>query len=86
MQKAKIDVWGVGTKLITAYDQPALGAVYKIVSMEDDQGAMHDTIKLSNNAEKVSTPGKKASLAYYESCHINQKVTISPSQTRMLML
>lgn len=31
MQKAKIDVWGVGTKLITAYDQPALGAVYKLV-------------------------------------------------------
>lgn len=59
MQKAKIDVWGVGTKLITAYDQPALGAVYKIVSMEDDQGVMRDTIKLSNNAEKVSTPGKK---------------------------
>ena len=59
MQKAKIDVWGVGTKLITAYDQPALGAVYKIVSIEDDQGVMHDTIKLSNNAEKVSTPGKK---------------------------
>ena len=33
MQKAKIDVWGVGTNLITAYDQPALGAVYKIVSI-----------------------------------------------------
>lgn len=59
MQKAKIDVWGVGTKLITAFDQPALGAVYKIVSIEDDQGKMRDTIKLSNNAEKVSTPGKK---------------------------
>ena len=59
MQKAKIDVWGVGTKLITAYDQPALGAVYKIVSIEDDKGQMVDTIKLSNNAEKVSTPGKK---------------------------
>lgn len=59
MQKAKIDVWGVGTKLITAYDQPALGAVYKIVSIEDDNGEMIDTIKLSNNAEKVSTPGKK---------------------------
>lgn len=59
MQKAKIDVWGVGTKLITAYDQPALGAVYKIVSIEDDKGVMQDTIKLSNNAEKVSTPGKK---------------------------
>ena len=59
MQKAKIDVWGVGTKLITAYDQPALGAVYKIVAIEDEDGQMRNTIKLSNNAEKVSTPGKK---------------------------
>ena len=59
MQKAKIDVWGVGTKLITAYDQPALGAVYKIVAIEDENGHMRNTIKLSSNAEKVSTPGKK---------------------------
>jgi len=54
MQKAKIDVWGVGTKLITAYDQPALGAVYKLVAIENEQGEMIDTIKLSSNAEKVS--------------------------------
>ncbi|HFM7411725.1 TPA: nicotinate phosphoribosyltransferase [Enterococcus faecium] len=59
MQKAKVDVWGVGTKLITAYDQPALGAVFKLVSIEDDEGKMMDTIKLSSNAEKVTTPGKK---------------------------
>lgn len=59
MQKAKIDVWGVGTKLITAYDQPALGAVYKIVAIEGAEGQMKDTIKLSSNVEKVSTPGKK---------------------------
>lgn len=59
MQKAKIDVWGVGTKLITAYDQPALGAVFKLVSIEDSKGNMVDTIKLSSNAEKVTTPGKK---------------------------
>ena len=59
MQDAKIDVWGVGTKLITAYDQPALGAVYKLVSIQDAAGVMQDTIKLSSNAEKVSTPGKK---------------------------
>lgn len=59
MQKAKIDVWGVGTKLITAYDQPALGAVFKLVSIENDNGVMKDTIKLSSNAEKVTTPGKK---------------------------
>ena len=49
----------MGTKLITAYDQPALGAVYKLVSIENDEGVMEDTIKLSSNAEKVSTPGKK---------------------------
>ncbi|KRL56304.1 nicotinate phosphoribosyltransferase [Furfurilactobacillus rossiae] len=59
MQGAKIDVWGVGTKLITAFDQPALGAVYKLVSVENERGKMVDTIKLSSNAEKVSTPGKK---------------------------
>lgn len=52
MQKAKIDVWGVGTKLITAYDQPALGAVYKVVAIEDENGQMRNTIKLSSNAEK----------------------------------
>ncbi|MCT7723210.1 nicotinate phosphoribosyltransferase [Lactobacillus iners] len=59
MQGAKIDVWGVGTKLITAYDQPALGGVYKLVSIEHSDGKMYDTLKISSNAEKVSTPGKK---------------------------
>ncbi|AIF65852.1 nicotinate phosphoribosyltransferase [Terribacillus saccharophilus] len=58
-QGAKITNWGIGTKLITAYDQPALGAVYKIVSIEDDNGDMADTIKISANPEKVSTPGLK---------------------------
>lgn len=51
---AKIDVWGVGTKLITAFDQPALGAVYKMVSIDGK-----NTIKLSNDIEKISIPGKK---------------------------
>lgn len=59
MQHAKIDVWGVGTKLITAYDQPALGAVYKMVAIENEDGEMEDTIKISSNVSKVSTPGKK---------------------------
>ena len=58
-QGAKVDSWGVGTKLITGYDQPALGAVYKLVAVEDDNGRYVDRIKLSNNAEKVTTPGKK---------------------------
>ncbi|RWR10085.1 nicotinate phosphoribosyltransferase [Siminovitchia fortis] len=58
-QGAKIDSWGVGTKLITAYDQPALGAVYKIVAIQDEHGEWQDTIKISGNAEKVTTPGRK---------------------------
>lgn len=58
-QGAKVDSWGIGTKLITAYDQPALGAVYKLVSIENEAGEMEDTIKITANAEKVSTPGLK---------------------------
>lgn len=58
-QGAKIDAWGIGTKLITSYDQAALGAVYKLVSIEDEAGNMVDTIKISGNPEKVSTPGLK---------------------------
>lgn len=58
-QGAVIDAWGIGTKLITAYDQPALGAVYKIVAIEDETGNMVDTIKISGNPEKVTTPGRK---------------------------
>lgn len=58
-QGAKVDMWGIGTKLITAYDQPALGAVYKIVSIEDEKGVMEDTIKISSTSEKVTTPGQK---------------------------
>lgn len=58
-QDARVDMWGIGTKLITAYDQPALGAVYKMVAIENEFGEMEDTIKISANAEKVTTPGLK---------------------------
>ncbi|AIE58836.1 nicotinate phosphoribosyltransferase [Bacillus methanolicus] len=58
-QGAKIDSWGIGTKLITAYDQAALGAVYKLVAIEDENGNMVDSIKISANPEKVTTPGLK---------------------------
>lgn len=58
-QGAKIDAWGIGTKLITAFDQPALGAVYKMVSIEDEHNKMVDTIKISSNPEKITTPGLK---------------------------
>lgn len=56
-QGAKIDTWGVGTKLVTAYDQPALGGVYKLAAIQDESGAWEHRIKLSEQAIKVSTPG-----------------------------
>lgn len=58
-QGAKIDAWGIGTKLITAYDQAALGGVYKLASIENENGEMVDTIKISANPEKVTIPGRK---------------------------
>lgn len=58
-QGAKIDGWGIGTKLITAYDQPALGAVYKLAAIENKDGVLENRIKISGNVEKVTTPGKK---------------------------
>jgi nicotinate phosphoribosyltransferase len=58
-QGARIDAWGIGTKLITAYDDAALGAVYKLSAIENERGEMVDTIKISSNPEKVTTPGIK---------------------------
>lgn len=57
-QGARVDMWGVGTQLITAADQPSLGGVYKLVCREVD-GEMQPTIKISANPEKVTAPGKK---------------------------
>ena len=56
-QKAQIDVWGIGTKLVTAYDQPALGAVYKLSAIKGDNGQWIHKIKLSEQAVKVNNPG-----------------------------
>jgi nicotinate phosphoribosyltransferase len=56
-QDAQITVWGVGTKLVTAYDQPALGGVYKIAAIKNAQGAWDYKVKLSEQTIKVSNPG-----------------------------
>lgn len=54
---AQITVWGVGTKLATAYDQPALGGVYKLSAIRGADGEWDYKIKLSENLIKVSNPG-----------------------------
>ncbi len=57
-QGARIDTWGVGTRLVTSKDDPALGGVYKLVAIEVD-GVMEPRIKISANPEKVTFPGLK---------------------------
>ncbi|WP_205727851.1 nicotinate phosphoribosyltransferase [Flammeovirga pectinis] len=56
-QNAKINVWGVGTKLVTAYDQPALGGVYKLSAIQDENQKWQYKVKLSEQINKISTPG-----------------------------
>jgi len=55
-QGARIDTWGVGTKLVTAHDQPALGGVYKLGAVASP-GGWEYPIKLSEQPIKISTPG-----------------------------
>ncbi len=54
---AKIGVWGVGTRLATAYDQPALGGVYKLAAIRAPGESWSYRIKLSEQAIKISNPG-----------------------------
>jgi nicotinate phosphoribosyltransferase len=56
-QGARIDMWGVGTKLVTAFDQPALGGVFKLGAVRDSGAKWEHKIKLSEQAVKVSNPG-----------------------------
>jgi len=56
-QGAPIDTWGVGTKLATAFDEPALGGVYKLAAIENRNGETVERIKLSEQAAKSSLPG-----------------------------
>jgi nicotinate phosphoribosyltransferase len=57
LQGAKIAVWGVGTKLVTAYDQPALGGVYKLGAVQDAQGTWQPKLKVSEQVAKTTIPG-----------------------------
>lgn len=58
-QGACIDVYGVGTRLVTAKDQPALGGVYKLIQVNDEP-----RVKISENVVKISLPGVKTLYRY----------------------
>ena len=59
-QKAPIDIFGVGTKLVTAYDNPALDGVYKLASVNGQP-----TLKISENVQKITLPGSKNVTRYF---------------------
>lgn len=58
--------FGVGTRLITSYGDPALGGVYKLVAVEDEAGKWEPAIKISENVEKMAIPGEKKVVRLYD--------------------
>ncbi len=68
-QGGRVDTWGVGTKLVTAYSTPALGGVYKLTAIEEN-GRMQPKIKLSDNPEKVTNPGVKKVIRFFDDSNL----------------
>ncbi len=65
-QGAKINTWGVGTRLITSADMPALGGVYKLAAIIDKDGNVTPKIKISETVEKITNPGIKNIARVYD--------------------
>lgn len=57
-QGAKIDMYGVGTRLITSYSNPSLGGVYKMAALTKN-GKIIPKLKISDNPIKMTNPSKK---------------------------
>lgn len=64
-QGADIDVWGVGTNLITSSDCPAFGGVYKLAAMKKGEVFL-PKIKRSENQWKITNPGNKKIYRIYD--------------------
>jgi len=65
MQKAPIDSYGVGERLMTARSEAVFGGVYKLAAVEK-QGVVDARIKLSEDAVKVTNPGFKEAWRLYD--------------------
>ncbi|MBQ9145715.1 MAG: nicotinate phosphoribosyltransferase [Clostridia bacterium] len=65
-QGACIDSYGIGTKLITSYTVPALGGVYKLAAIEDENGVMVPKLKISATVEKITNPGQKKVVRFFD--------------------
>ena len=65
-QDAKIDIFGVGERLITSKSEPVFGGVYKLAAVEDENGNIIPRIKISENPEKITYPHFKKLYRLYE--------------------
>ncbi|MGN1114725.1 MAG: nicotinate phosphoribosyltransferase [Oscillospiraceae bacterium] len=65
-QGAKVDLFGVGERLITSKSQPVFGGVYKLVAVEDEQGNIIPKIKVSENVSKITEPHFKKLYRLYD--------------------
>ena len=64
-QGAKIDLFGVGERLITAKSEPVFGGVYKLTAVEDEDGNIIPKIKISENVGKITNPHFKKIYRFY---------------------
>ncbi|UCF82735.1 MAG: nicotinate phosphoribosyltransferase [Desulfobacteraceae bacterium] len=65
-QGARVDLWGVGTRLVTSFSCPALGGVYKLTALDDGGERMVPKIKRSDNPGKITNPGRKKVVRMYD--------------------
>ena len=65
-KNSPIDAWGIGTKLVTANPDPALSGVYKLVAKKSGND-FQPVIKVSNNPVKMTNPGVKNVMRFYDS-------------------
>jgi nicotinate phosphoribosyltransferase len=68
-KNAPINSWGVGTKLVTAYDQPALNTIYKLAAIRGNNGQWTYKMKISDQKNKMTMPGILQVKRYYTQNH-----------------
>ena len=55
-QGAKVDLFGVGERMITSKSDPVFGGVYKLAAIEKEDGTIVPKIKISENVGKITNP------------------------------
>ncbi len=66
LQDAKIDMFGVGERMITARSEPVFGGVYKLAAVEDENGEIRPKIKVSENVDKITNPHFKKTYRLFD--------------------